>query len=142
MKGKEMVAIINKTRKYKINKSRIVKLINFIKTKTDIKKANLSIVFCGERFIRNYNKKYRNKDSSTDVLSFPSGEQTYLGDIIISIPNVFKNSIREKVPYKEELYRVIIHGFLHLIGYEHQDENSLMIRFQEKLLKEFIDKHD
>ncbi len=137
-----MVTIINKTRKYKINKSQIVKLVNFMKLKTDIKKVNLSIVFCGERFIRNYNKKYRNKDSSTDVLSFPGGEQTYLGDIIISIPNVFKNSIREKVPYREELFRVIIHGFLHLIGYEHKDENSFMIRFQEKLLKEFTGQDD
>ena len=137
-----MVTIINRTRKFKINKSKVIRLIKFLKEKLGLKRASLSIVFCGEKFIRNYNKRYRNKDYSTDVLSFPSGETNYLGDIIISIPNVFKNSIKENVPYEEELQRLIIHGFLHLLGYEHKSEKSQMINLQEIFLKEFREEND
>ncbi len=131
--------IINRTRKYKVNKSKIKRLIKFLVEKTGSKVKNLSIVFSGEKFIRNYNKKYRNKDESTDILSFEAFGDNYLGDLIISIPNVYKNSIREKVPFNEELVRVIIHGFLHLLGYEHKEKDSPMIELQEKLLKEFIE---
>ncbi len=132
--------IVNRTRKYKVNKSRIKRLIKFLIEKTGSKVKNLSIVFCGERFIRNYNKKYRKKDQTTDILSFESFEDNYLGDLIISIPDVYKNSIREKVPFDEELLRIITHGFLHLLRYEHKEKDSPMIELQEKLLKEFMKK--
>lgn len=112
----------------------------FLKEKMGIKKLSLSIVFCGEKYIRNYNREFRKKDESTDILSFSCDDDNYLGDLIISIPNVLKNSIRERVPYEEELFRVLIHGFLHLLGYEHKDKNSQMIKLQEKLLEEFLNR--
>ncbi len=132
------INIIIKSRTKRLNKSKIKRLIKFLGKSLSINRISLSIVFCGEKFIRKLNKKYRNIDKSTDILSFESGEEKYIGDMIISIPNVWKNVIREKLPFEEEILRLIIHGFLHLLGYEHKEKDSAMIKLQEELLKNFL----
>ena len=76
---------------------------------------DLSIVFTGEKKIRKLNKKYRKKDKVTDVLSFGDG----LNEIIICLGEVKKNAKKYNSTSKKELARVLIHGILHLLGYEH-----------------------
>ena len=131
------INLIIKTRKQRINKSKIKRLIKFLQKSLSIKKVSLSIVFCGNNFIRKLNKQYRGIDESTDVLSFETGETEYIGDIIISIPDVWKTVLKENIPMEEEILRLVIHGFLHLLGYEHKEEDSIMIKLQEDLLKNF-----
>ncbi len=131
------INLIIKIRKQRINKSKIKRLIKFLQNSLSIDKVSLSIVFCGDKFIRKLNNQYRGMDESTDVLSFESGETEYLGDIIISIPDVWKTVLREKIPIEEEILRLVIHGFLHLLGYEHKEKNSIMIKLQEELLSKF-----
>jgi probable rRNA maturation factor len=103
----------------------------------------VTIVFCGDAFIRLLNKQYRQKDEPTDVLSFTMGERRrgvfYAGDIVISVETLEQNARAFSVAKKEELRRLIIHGILHLSGMDHETNNherEAMLVLQEKLLKE------
>ncbi|MBZ9577493.1 rRNA maturation RNase YbeY [Patescibacteria group bacterium] len=82
----------------------------------DRKEVGLSIVFVGQGKMRKLNKKYRGKNKVTDVLSFDNG----LNEIVICLREVKKNAKRYNSTFKKELAQVLIHGILHLLGYEHE----------------------
>ena len=82
-------------------------------------RSDLSVALVGPAQIRRLNKKYRQKDKITDVLSF-AGEGSFLGEIVICPQQVRKNSQKYKVSFKKELTQVLIHGILHLLGYDHE----------------------
>jgi len=71
------------------------------------------------------NKKFRNKNKSTDVLSFPSEKRvdikksTYIGDIVVSYEFINKPKILNSLEFKNKVTKIFIHGFLHLLGYDH-----------------------
>ena len=104
-----------------------------------------SLLLSGPKEIKNLNKKFRKKNKSTDVLSFPFYEknqlnnkireekEVYLGDIIINLSQVKKKN--NKAKFKEELNKLWIHGLLHLLGYDHKS-NSQYLQMQ-KLEKKF-----
>jgi len=101
---------------------------------------SVSIAFVGDKKIRQLNKKYRRVGRVTDVLSFP-GEEKFLGEIIINY-NQIKRQAREfrgrgEKAVKEELVFVLVHGLLHLLGYDDKNEKGRlkMIRLGEKFLK-------
>lgn len=90
----------------------------------------LSILICGDESIRFYNKNYRHLDRATDVLSFPSMEweenlkslspkDVPLGDLIFSLPAIQRGARRGRRTFKHELLNVFIHGYLHLLGFDH-----------------------
>jgi probable rRNA maturation factor len=106
----------------------------------------LSILFCADPFIRDLNKRFRDRDEPTDVLSFEQGddfprvdeEAAYTaGDIVISLDALDRNVENFSVGREEELKRLIIHGILHLGGMDHSDNSpdQEMLARQELLLK-------
>lgn len=107
----------------------------------------LSLLFCGDDFIRALNRDYRNKDEPTDVLSFPMGELVeeeglvsfIAGDIVISVPALGRNSREFGVDADEELKRLLVHGVLHLSGMDHVDNDPLqpMLVEQEAIVRTF-----
>lgn len=82
-------------------------------------KGKINLILINDREIRKLNKQYRKKDKPTDVLAFPMGEEGILGDIAISFETAQRNAKRFGVPYRRELKRLVIHGVLHLLGYDH-----------------------
>ncbi|NTW34299.1 MAG: rRNA maturation RNase YbeY, partial [Bacteroidetes bacterium] len=79
---------------------------------------NLSFIFCNDSFLLNLNKNYLNHNTFTDIITFDYTEGDLIsGDIFISLDRVEENAIKYKLPFNEELFRVIAHGILHLIGY-------------------------
>lgn len=105
------------------------------------------ITFVDRETIRSLNREYRHIDSETDVLSFPLKEgdfsefsQSLLGDVVICPDYVEDNAKNNKIDFKEELIRVIIHGVLHLLGYDHagESEKAEMFGIQEDLLKKYL----
>jgi probable rRNA maturation factor len=106
---------------------------------------DLSILLCGNRYIRELNARYRGRDEATDVLSFalgadsPNGEggRCLPGDIVISLETLEENSRYFEVSFDEELRRVIIHGILHLSGMDHEtnEDGEPMLLLQEEILK-------
>lgn len=84
------------------------------------KEIDLSIAFIGEARMRKLNKKYRGRNRVTDILSFGQG----LNEIVICLREVKKNAKRFKSTFKKELARVLIHGILHILGYEHEKNEA------------------
>lgn len=94
------------------------------------KDAELSISFIDDSKMRELNRTYRKIDRTTDVLSFPQSEGPYftlLGDIIISLDTARRHSTSYGVTLHEELRKLIIHGILHLLGYDHKKKKETQI---------------
>jgi probable rRNA maturation factor len=89
--------------------------------------ADLTIVITGDAEIQELNRQYMEIDAPTDVLSFPAGElnpetgHTYLGDIVISFPRALTQAQQGGHPAAQELQLLVVHGVLHLLGYDHAD---------------------
>ncbi len=116
----------------------------------DIKNWELSVLFCGDTTIRELNKAYRHIDEPTDVLSFSQLEDdfgprpnedssVYAGDIVISLDTLKLHADQFKVDEEEELKRLVVHGILHLSGYDHKsnDPEEPMLQLQEQMVKSF-----
>jgi probable rRNA maturation factor len=92
--------------------------------------AELTLVLTDDAQIHELNRQYRQVDAPTDVLSFPVGEtdpdtgNLYLGDILISIPRALAQSQAEDRPIEAELRLLVVHGVLHLLGYDHANEQE------------------
>ena len=109
-----------------------------------IEDAIFSIVFIGDEKMQELNKKYRNMDKTTDVLSFAFednenmhyNEFRILGDIYISIPKMIEQAKQYNFKEERELTFLVIHGLLHLLGYNHEEPNeeTVMFSLQEDLL--------
>ena len=119
-----MIEIINQQKRYPINPDTfhnlLEKLIDFYK----VKNPEVTLVFINNAPMKRLNAKFLNKNKSTDVLSFPLNEKGsdgkfYLGDIIISAPYAFKQSVSKDHKFEKELEILTVHGFLHLLGFEH-----------------------
>lgn len=104
----------------------------------DIKNKELSIAFVDENKIRELNRIYRKLDRATDVLSFESGDGDLLGEIAISPQAVLKRSGEEN--FEKDLARVLIHGILHLLGYDHNKKKNRgeMREEEEKIILKII----
>lgn len=81
--------------------------------------SELSVLITGNDEIRALNKEYRKIDKATDVLSFPMEDTEMLGDIVISYEKTLSQAREFKVTVDEELGRLLVHGLLHLLGYDH-----------------------
>lgn len=97
--------------------------------------SELSVLLTTDSEIRDLNKTYRSKDSATDVLAFPQDGE-HLGDVVISLETCQKQSEELGVGFEEELIRLLIHGFLHLQGYDHErgEEDAKIMREKEEEL--------
>ena len=108
------------------------------------KKISLSLLLSNNKNIKRLNKHFRNKNKSTDILSFRFNKKikilknTYLGDIIISYNYLNKPKSQDLESFKEKVIKIFIHGFLHLLGFNHVKNKDYF-----KMLREenFIYKH-
>ena len=124
----------------------------FIEEKMNSSNLYISVTLTNGENIRNINKKYRNIDKETDVLSFTIFEKEeieekiinndnqvkdILGDIIISIPRVEEQAQEYGHTFKRELAYMVVHGFYHLMGYDHIDEeDKIKMRPKEEKILE------
>lgn len=116
--------------RYKVNRKRIKSAIQFVLEDQNIQTPlEVSVAIIGDRKMRALNKKYRNLDKTTNVLSFPlsEGEQTKLpagitrlGDIIISYPMVIKEAAGQDMLVDDRVEELVQHGMLHLLGLHHE----------------------
>ncbi|HKL60607.1 MAG TPA: rRNA maturation RNase YbeY [Sphaerochaeta sp.] len=123
----------------------------------DVPSCELSVTFVGDEQMQQLNRTYRDKDESTDILSFvqeddvedfcwpelsfagdsaPPVELRVLGDMVISIDTLKRNAQSFSVDIDEELFRLLIHGLLHLLGYDHASNDAAepMLVQQEQIL--------
>ena len=132
-----MIEINNKTRS-KINialvKHVAEKFLNYYKIN-----KNISIAFVGDTVIKKLNKNYRGKDKITDILSF-DGEGEDLGEIVINYMQIKRQSRKYSKTVQDELVFILVHGLLHLIGYDDQTEKTrkVIIKKGEDFIKKFL----
>ena len=107
------------------------------------KKISLTILLSNNKNIKKLNKKFRNKNKSTDVLSFPSEKKInikkspYIGDIVVSYEFMNKPKDLSELEFKNKISKIFIHGFLHLLGYDHikLKDFKKMLAEEEKIYK-------
>jgi len=107
------------------------------------KKISFTILLSNNKNIKKLNKRFRNKNKSTDVLSFPSEKKIdlkktpYIGDIVVSYEFMNKPKVLNALEFKSKVSKIFIHGFLHLLGYDHiklKDFKEMLIE-EEKIYK-------
>jgi len=136
-----MIEIINQQHRYWLNIRKFKELLKRLSTHYKLNDPEITLVFTDNRAIKKLNKQYLKKNAPTDVLSFPIGEKGadgkyYLGDIVISVPQAFKQCFSEEHGLERELEFLTIHGFLHLLGYEHSEGIEEEEEKMENLLSE------
>lgn len=92
--------------------------------------TEISVLFTDDKNMREINRSYRNLDKSTDVLSFPQGfhdNNHVLGDILISLDSALRQADTYQVDTEDEIERLLVHGILHLLGYDHMEKKERMI---------------
>ena len=119
-------------------KKTIGAIIGYILKTSNRAGADVSVHLIGDRRMRTLNNQYRGKDTTTDVLSFPIDDPSGsdLGDIFISPAQIRRQAREYKVSQKEECTRMLVHGVLHLMGYDHitKKQAAIMFPLQEELL--------
>ncbi len=98
------------------------------------------MVFVGAQEMRSLNRRYLQRDYATDVLSFSYGGMVmeglpFLGEIVIAPEVAVVQAVRHRTPPERELRKLVVHGILHLLGYDHETDEGQMNCFQTKLLR-------
>lgn len=94
---------------------------------------SFSAVLVSDRRIRELNRRYRKRSAATDVLSFPLRENGYLGEVVISAPTARRQARRYRHRVEEEVKLLLLHGVLHLLGYDHETDRGQMARREHTL---------
>ncbi len=99
--------------------------------------GELALVLAGDARLRALNRRYRGQDKPTDVLSFPGGEAG-LGDVVISVETADANARRLGRTFLQELDVLALHGFLHVLGYDHETDDGTMERLERRLRRRLL----
>ena len=132
---------VNNTGAVKINKKLIHKIVKKLTEDLNFKILGMQINFINSKEITDINRKYLKHNYSTDIITFNYSEtkSEIDGEIYISVEDAASNSIKFEVTFVEEILRLVIHGFLHLVGYN--DNNStnkvIMKRLENKLFNQY-----
>lgn len=105
-------------------KTKIKSWINNIVLAEGKSMGDINIILCSDEYLLKVNKKYLQHDYYTDIITFNYNTDTINGDLFISIDRVEENAKSNKVPRETELHRVMIHGVLHLLGYNDKTEKE------------------
>ena len=149
-KRNNAVRATNRNGSYKINELFVERLASgVLKTLKKAKDAEIEIVFLDDKAIRKLNKAFKKEDAATDVLSFridreEFGRKKFLGEIVISLDTAQRNARLFGTAFEFEIVRYIIHGILHLFGYDDLTERdrSKMWLEQERLLSDLCIRED
>jgi len=135
-----MIEILNRQKKCPVDLDRFERLLKKLVRRFELNRPEIVLAFVADPEIRELNRKFRKKDRPTDVLSFPLNERGadgkfYLGDIIISVPTATAQAAELGHSLERELEYLTVHGFLHLIGFEHGKSHEAE---EEKIRREWL----
>jgi probable rRNA maturation factor len=103
----------------------------------------MAVCLVSDQRMRTLNREYRGRDATTDVLAFPVGgdpprvgaDECYLGDVVISVQRAAEQAKRAGHSFARELKILAVHGYLHLLGFDHEKDAGRMMRLQGRLLR-------
>lgn len=142
------IEVLNRQRLHAIDRQAAANLAGAVLDRIGQQDSELTITFIRDAAMRKLNRDYRGKDNPTDVLSFAYHESddgfaesdAHLGDVVISVETAARYAAEFGLTFEREIEHLIIHGTLHLAGYDHETDNGEMNRLERKLRKELLKK--
>jgi probable rRNA maturation factor len=129
--------LINKQRKHALDYRSVRGFLSVLASEFGVEERGFSVVLITDQMMRRYNRQYRGFDKPTDVLSF-AGEQRYLGDILISADTAYNQARKSRsLTFEKNVRRLILHGLLHLMGYDHETDDGQMRSIERRLRRRF-----
>jgi probable rRNA maturation factor len=135
-----MIEVVNRQRKVPVDLETWQLFTSRALKATPADAANVTVAFVSDRQMRELNRQWRGKTGTTDVLSFPAGEDEFanpdgsnLGDVVISVEQAARQSREHGLTLDKEIAQLILHGLLHLCGYDHETDKGEMNRLELKL---------
>ncbi len=139
-----MIEVVNRQRKVRVDEGRWRTYAERALRVVPANGAGATLAFVSDRAMRELNKRWRGKRGTTDVLSFPAeqeefekGEGVSLGDVIISVEQAARQAAEHGLDFENEVEQLILHGLLHLCGYDHERDggemNALELRLRRRL---------
>jgi len=128
-----MVEVVNRQRRLKLDTDAWSDFAEQALNAIGNNESSATIAFVSDKKIRELNRQFRGMDKATDVLSFPAGEKTNLGDIAVSVDTATRQAKETGLSFDDEIAQLILHGLLHLSGYDHETDNGEMNRFELKM---------
>ncbi len=146
--GDAAIEVLNRQRLVEVDKKHAAELARAVLKSIGREETTLTISFIRDRLMRQLNRDYRGLDKPTDVLSFAYHESVdnfvaaetvqHLGDLIISVETAARYAKELGLTFERELEHLLIHGALHLAGYDHETDNGEMQRLERKLRKQLL----
>jgi probable rRNA maturation factor len=134
---KENFLVINRQRKHPVNSGKVRRFLASLVPELGVEQRPFSIVFVTDDKIRRLNRDYRGFDKATDVLSF-QGDGAYLGDILISSETAYNQTLKSgTLTFETNVRRLVLHGLLHLMGYDHETDGGEMKAVERRLRRRF-----
>jgi probable rRNA maturation factor len=132
------VVLLNRQRRRRAPVSRLRRVLHDAARALRIS-GEVALVLTGDAPVRRLNARYRGQDKATDVLSFPGpGGEVGLGDIVISLDTAARNAARFGRSLTQELEILTLHGFLHVLGYDHETDDGTMDRLEQRLRRRLL----
>jgi probable rRNA maturation factor len=135
-----MIEVINRQRRRKINAKQWLKFTEKALQSVGGDNQSVVIVFVGDEAIKRLNRQFRGKNDVTDVLSFPSEAEPFevengsqLGEVVISAQRAATQAKEHGLTFSDEIKQLILHGLLHLRGYDHETDRGEMNRLELRL---------
>jgi len=128
-----MIEVVNRQRHLAIDTNRWATFAEKSLIAIGKSESSATIAFVSDKRIRELNRRFRGIDKATDVLSFPAEEEFNLGDIAVSVETAALQARENSLPFDQEIAQLILHGLLHLCGYDHETDNGEMNRLELRL---------
>lgn len=140
-----MVEVVNRQRKMPLDcecwQAFVTKAM-LVLPEADVRSAGVTVAFVSDRAMRELNRLWRHKRGTTDVLSFPAEQDQFetadgvsLGDVVISVEQAARQAKENGLTFDEEIAQLILHGLIHLCGYDHATDKGEMNRLELRLRK-------
>ena len=132
------VVLLNRQRSRSVSPPRLRRVLRAAAQALRVR-GELALVLAGDGLLRRLNRDYRGKDEATDVLSFPGGGgEAGLGDVVISVARAERNARGLGRTLAQELEVLALHGFLHVLGYDHETDDGTMERLEGRLRRRLL----
>ena len=135
-----MIEVINRQRKLPIARERWEKFTERALKLAPANGSGVTVAFVSDRVMRELNWRWRGKEGTTDVLSFPAAQDEFekleglsLGDVVISVEQAARQAAEHNLSFEMEVAQLILHGVLHLCGYDHETDSGEMNRLELRL---------
>lgn len=129
--------VINRQRKHAVDRAKLNRFLSTLVRELGLESNEFSVVLITDEMIRRYNRDYRGFDKATDVLSF-RGEDGCLGDILISSETAYNQARQsDTLTFDANVRRLVLHGLLHLMGYDHETDDGKMRSIERRLRRRF-----